>query len=479
MDRLEGFLEIGEGFVADFELRAGDSKLTRSQRAPCRLRLDDGTLVEVNASRAAIKGWNGAIVCKGTWAEIQSNAAAELFADLAPGPHVSATLRGRGPRDGDAVVLDGELQRAAPDTEAASYRDEPPEPVPVRIDVATILNPSANKTPRKNKKHERRNESKKTEPDPWAAGWSIVCAGLALFAGLGIVQAALLPRTAACLAGGWGLALGLALFALVAAVNRRALPDFVRANKLEDGRDTLIVLWAVGGSIVLVAALAAATESIPLLASGDPLAVSLTKRGAVAGLRANMLRGYATLLLCGVGALAFTQWLLTRRAATRAGLLVGAASKCGSFDEGAWALVEGVIRCDKSVVRQCVRTYLGKYAGTSTSVASHPFLLESSECELEIGTEGVWATTRRRRQGNTLTLSINHGWSAIAAGRIERIDGKPGMSGKGEESLLLFATHRASARAVLRRTLQARSYLLAVFAASLVAAAAVCLLPML
>lgn len=165
MERLEGHLEMDAGLVADFELRAGSSKHNRSQRTPCRLRLANGSVVEVDPSNAAIDGWRAQELARGTWAEIQSHAAASLFHEVAPGPHVSASLQGLGPRHGDRVVLEGEITRVAPAGNAASYRDQPPEPVAVRIVVARVINPEAKPTERRRDRRKVRPAARKSERD--------------------------------------------------------------------------------------------------------------------------------------------------------------------------------------------------------------------------------------------------------------------------------------------------------------------------
>ncbi len=478
MEELTGTLEIESGHVADFELSAGGSTHTRSERATCSLRLLDGRVVATDVTKARLKGWTAEVVRKGAWAEVEAHPAAGLFADVAPGPHVRSALKRVGPKSGDRVVLVGTVKRGAPTATEAPYRGKLPKPVPVQIDVTTIRNPAGKEVAkRKQPKRKAEPECPRPEHDWWDKGW-LITTGIMLLAGiLGVVQAVLLPKSTAALVAGWGYAAGLGFMAACAALNLRALPNFIANGKPEDVRSNVTVAWALVAVLPFVAAATGLSESIPLLTSGNAEAVSLTKRGTVAGLRVDMLRGYVVFLHLATAVLAVVQWVVTRKAAQRARMLVGKLSPSGALTAGAWVLVEGTVVTDRAYVRRCVHTFLGKNQGSSASCDEHAFTLRGPSGDVTVGKGGIWATSEVRRRKRSVAYSIPNGSSAVLAGRIDLTEGGPAMTGKGEESLFLYATADSAPVNDIRSRLRLRSLALVVAAGCVAAAAAVWRLP--
>jgi hypothetical protein len=454
-ETLEGVVEIdGEECAADVRFEVGDDKRTRKVRHEFVLRTKDGRRVMVDAANADIGAWEEETM-RDQWSDLEAHRFGALFADDAPGPHVSVRLTIRRVAKGARAAVSGEVHRTAKAIEGGDYRKGARGEDELRM-VASEIAPAgvlrAERVPAE--KEERR--------------WSIerLIWGLALlvsavpavwfFAVIDRLPGSAEVRLPAAATSFAWVALAFAIAReLLAMPNDRQpshhgslLPSFARGGGAAGVNGIGPIVWVIPVIIMFSAGFAAWEHATHLVTEG------LGSRNSK-GSRAANIEVAAYMELLPAMALLLVQWVVARRPARLARALLGA-----SGHPRKWVTFVGTVSPEgRDPVAIYRRTMTGrKVKGTKglpdgheqSNIDTTPFVVEGPHGRVQVNLHNAeWATTftrhdsSRRTEGNILVTVAKQERTIPAGARIAvagRIDEDMRMAGKGPESLIVFAT---------------------------------------
>jgi hypothetical protein len=458
MERLRGRV-MGEGVqLRSSKLTIGEAVFTeRSKPGSLSVALEDGTEVVVRFHAPTL----GPVEeLRDRWEALMDHPLAEPFEDDAPGPHVKVTLEGVVVRGGDALVLEGEVERQ---TKTDGYRGSEESAItaihPVLIGVgedADAWLDDQDERAELQEALEGQGEVKAIEePEPPDSStlpttWPAVGLALGTIAagvGLGAWLLGLGYHVSRYLLFGLGLQLVISTSFVLA--RRRPLPWVKAVGHRNQGRG---LPWAAQGAgpalflgwvVVLLGWLGVGIEA------------------ASYAVGATMLVGLSGLVL------AFVLWWLRRADARALRLLLGAKAAAGEgWGRREGTLASGRIRWDRTHDRRSsttTQTYTDSEGRSQTrqvtsvwyefheTVDADPLEVEMAGERISVDADGaVWGTTEVEVD-DELKLSgrAREGDSLAVVGRL-----KEGAVRKaGPESLFLFSTRGGSAVGAARRGL--------------------------
>lgn len=515
LEHWQGTLVAPEGTpfgFAEVTLDADGARTTRSYRPSCQLRLDDGRCVGLRLAPGAAVGWNEETV-RGRWASFEQTPWAELFADVAPGPHVEVKLTIRGPVSGATVFIRGRGEHGDPTAGESGYREAPTRELALIIASEARPEPAAAARPA---------PADAVAPGPAPAEpaaplafprllrvAALLCGATAAYP---LTLAARLPSTmqgtVACLV--------LALTSLAAAAwlaieaeripSARSpslyddlLPEFSGRGAPASWRQSPVVAWL--GACGVIAMLPMAVFSGESLAASHFGALRDTYESGEPGVYvANSLLMLSAVTLACVSVALWGAWDSRRRSARLVGLLLAPESAPGALSAGAWVTLEGRVRTKRpgETAARCVqkghrRAGEGEKLVIEPTEHSSPWTLKTDRGSFEVaqtGDHACWGssfferTGKRRAYGAcafTDKRSVPDGARVLLAGRLSSgAGGGLALVARGKESLVFYASSKP-ARPTLRRRVRLHRLLLVLAVGTamvaLTAAAAVFVLP--